>query len=72
MSTKDYYLSDKADIIYNEPLNDSYSNLNLNHNNQSFHIDNVTSKNATNNTKKFKTMVLNYRLQSFFLKVFTE
>uniref|UniRef100_A0AC34F7Y0 Uncharacterized protein n=1 Tax=Panagrolaimus sp. ES5 TaxID=591445 RepID=A0AC34F7Y0_9BILA len=52
MATKDHYLRDKLSIGFDEVLSDQYSNLNLNHNYQSLHADNIQSKKVANNSRK--------------------
>lgn len=54
MATKKFYycLPDKLGTLYGEPSNEQYSNLNLNHNNQSLQADNAHLKNTPNNSRK--------------------
>ena len=52
MATKDYSLPDKPNIVIGETSNGQYSNLNLNHNHQSLHVDTVFSKSITNDCRK--------------------
>uniref|UniRef100_A0AC34FUK7 Uncharacterized protein n=1 Tax=Panagrolaimus sp. ES5 TaxID=591445 RepID=A0AC34FUK7_9BILA len=52
MATKNHCLSGKNDLLFGKPLNDQYSNLNLNQKNHNFNADQAQSKSAKNNSRK--------------------